>query len=132
MVAPTESELSILRVLWEDGPLTVREVNQALNERGGEDTKAKPIGYTTTLKIMQLMAEKKLVNRDVSSRSHVYRAAVAQERTQKNLLSRFVDRAFGGSRSELVLRALGDGKATAEELEEIKQLIKKLEEDGRP
>ncbi|MGB3800407.1 MAG: BlaI/MecI/CopY family transcriptional regulator [Lewinella sp.] len=129
MLSPTESELNILRVLWDAGPLTVREVNDALNTEAAA-AGDKPIGYTTTLKIMQLMAEKGLVDRDVSSRSHIYRAAVAQERTQRNLLSRFVDRAFGGSRSELILRALGDGEATAAELEEIKQLIKKLEQDG--
>ena len=130
MIAPTESELNILRVLWDAGPLTVREVNDALNHRSAGEASDKPIGYTTTLKIMQLMAEKGLVDRDVSSRSHVYSPAVAQDRTQRNLLSRFVDRAFGGSRSELILRALGDGEATAAELEEIKQLIEKLEQDG--
>ncbi|PPK88114.1 putative transcriptional regulator [Neolewinella xylanilytica] len=129
MIAPTESELSILGVLWEAGPLTVREVNDVLNRQSSGNGE-KPIGYTTTLKIMQLMAEKGLVDRDVSNRSHVYSAAVAQERTQRNLLSRFVDRAFGGSRSELILRALGDGNATTDELQEIKKLIEKLEQDG--
>lgn len=123
-MTPTESELAILQLLWTRGPATVRTVNDALNERGD-----KPTGYTTTLKLMQLMAEKGLVIRDESQRSHVYTAAVAQEKTQKSLLGRFVENAFGGSRSELVLRALGDGKATPEELAEIKRLIDKLEKE---
>lgn len=125
MQAPTESELSILRQLWQSGPLTVREVNDLLN-----DDSDRAIGYTTTLKLMQLMAEKGLVARDTSNRSHVYAAAVAQERTQGKLIDRFVERAFGGSHSELVLRALGNGETTSEELREIKQLIEKLENEG--
>ena len=125
MQAPTESELAILQVLWDRGPQTVRAVNDSLN--GVTD---RPIGYTTTLKIMQLMADKGLVDRDVSNRSHVYAAAVAQERTEKNLLRRFVDRTFGGSRTQLVLRALGEGTPSQEELEEIKKLIEDLEKKG--
>lgn len=126
MQAPTESELAILQVLWDEGPLTVRRVNERLN-----DDAERSIGYTTTLKIMQLMADKGLVNRDVSNRSHVYAAAVAQERTQKNLLRRFVDKAFGGSRTQLVLRALGESNPSAEELQAIKQLIEQLEKGKR-
>ena len=126
MQAPTESELAILQVLWDEGPLTVRRVNERLN-----DDAERPIGYTTTLKIMQLMADKGLVNRDVSNRSHVYAAAVAQERTQKNLLRRFVDKTFGGSRTQLVLRALGESNPSAEELQAIKQLIEQLEKAKR-
>ncbi len=124
--APTESELRILGVLWDAGPLTVREVNDRLNEDRG-----KSIGYTTTLKLMQLMAEKGLVSRDVSSRSHVYTAAVPRKGTQEGLLNRFVNAAFGGSRTELVLRALGNGEASAADLVEIKQLIEKLENGNR-
>ena len=126
MQAPTESELAILQILWDEGPLTVRRVNERLN-----DDAERSIGYTTTLKIMQLMADKGLVNRDVSNRSHVYAAAVAQERTQKNLLRRFVDKAFGGSRTQLVLRALGESNPSAEELQAIKQLIAQLEKGKR-
>ena len=126
MQAPTESELAILQILWDEGPLTVRRVNERLN-----DDAERSIGYTTTLKIMQLMADKGLVNRDVSNRSHVYAAAVAQERTQKNLLRRFVDKAFGGSRTQLVLRALGESNPSAEELQAIKQLIEQLEKGKR-
>ena len=129
-MTPTESELAILHLLWTRGPATVRAVNEALNEANREqDPPDKAIGYTTTLKLLQLMVEKGLVTRDESQRSHIYTAAVAQERTQRSLLGRFVTKTFGGSRSELVLRALGDGQATPEELAEIKQLIQKLEND---
>ena len=129
-MTPTESELAILQVLWTHGPATVRTVNESLNEAvSQQDPPEKAIGYTTTLKLLQLMAEKGLVTRDESQRSHVYTAAVAQERTQRSLLGRFVASTFGGSRSELVLRALGDGQATPEELAEIKRLIEKLEND---
>lgn len=124
MQIPTESELPILRLLWQSGPLTVREVNDRLNEQSD-----KAIGYTTTLKLMQLMAEKGLVTRDTTNRSHVYAAAVPQERTQGTLIDRFVSTAFGGSHSELVLRALGNGEATPEELAKIKQLIAKIEKE---
>jgi predicted transcriptional regulator len=124
-MTPTESELAILQQLWSHGPATVREINERLNERSDKAT-----GYTTTLKLMQLMAEKGLVTRDESQRSHVYTAAVAQEKTQKSLLGKFLDNTFGGSRSELVLRALGDGEATADELAAIKRLIDQLEKEG--
>ena len=130
-MTPTESELAILRVLWQQGPATVRAVNEVLNDPPPPaDPPQRPIGYTTTLKLLQLMAEKGLVTRDESQRSHVYSPAVAEERTQKSLLRRFVDATFGGSRSELVLRALGDGQATPAELAEIKRLIEKLEGDA--
>lgn len=119
---PTDSELVILQVLWANGPCTVREVNEQLNE-----TSSKAIGYTTTLKLMQLMAEKGLVTRDTSSRTHVYVAALPEEKAKGTLLRRFVDNTFGGSASDLVLRALGQGKASAEELEKIKALIADLE-----
>ncbi len=127
MTAPTDAELAILHVLWEYGPLTVRSVNERLNE----EPPPKPIGYTTTLKHLQIMAEKGLVTRDESQRSHVYTAAIAQSATQRTLLGRFVDRAFGGSRSELVLRMLGDEKTSPEELAEIKRLIENLENEDR-
>ncbi len=97
-------------------------VNEQLNT-----TSDKQIGYTTTLKLMQLMAEKGLVSRDTSSRTHVYAAARARESVQKSLLQRFVDSAFGGSAAGLVLRALGDGQTSPAELAEIKRLIEELE-----
>ncbi len=109
-------------MLWASGPHTVREVNERLNAAS-----TKPIGYTTTLKLMQLMAEKGLVTRDTSSRTHVYASALPEEKAKGNLLRRFVDSTFGGSASELVLRALGQGKASPEELAQIKQLIEDLE-----
>ena len=130
-MTPTDSELAILQVLWQNGPATVRAVNEALNAPPPPvEPPERPIGYTTTLKLLQLMTEKGLVTRDERQRSHIYAAAVAEERTQKSLLRRFVENTFGGSRSELVLRALGDGQASPEELAEIKRLIEKLERDA--
>jgi predicted transcriptional regulator len=112
---PTEAELEILRVLWERGPSTVRQVHESLT---GRDT-----GYTTTLKLMQIMADKGLVTRDESSRTHVYTARLSQETTQRQLVSDLVDRAFGGSAAELVLRALSAHRTSDEELLEIRRLI---------
>jgi predicted transcriptional regulator len=112
---PTEAELEILRVLWERGPSTVRQVHESLS---GRDT-----GYTTTLKLMQIMADKGLVTRDESTRTHVYAARLSQESTQRQLVNDLVDRAFGGSAAELVLRALSSHKTSDEELREIRNLI---------
>jgi predicted transcriptional regulator len=113
---PTEAELEILRVLWERGPSTVRQVHESLS--GQRDT-----GYTTTLKLMQIMVDKGLVTRDESSRTHVYTARLSQETTQRQLVNDLVDRAFGGSAAELVLRALSSHRTSAEELAEIRRLI---------
>lgn len=120
---PTDAELAILRVLWERGACTVRQVHEALAAR---DT-----GYTTILKLMQIMADKGLVTRDESARTHVYNARVPQEHTQRQLVNDLVDRAFGGSAAELVLRALSTGKTTDEELREIRRLIDEAREDRR-
>ncbi|MCB0662721.1 MAG: BlaI/MecI/CopY family transcriptional regulator [Saprospiraceae bacterium] len=120
IIRPTDSELEILQVLWENGPQSVRFVNELLNEE-------REVGYTTTLKIMQIMFEKGLVDRDDSSRTHIYRAKVKEEEIQKDLLDKFVDTAFRGSAAQLVMSALGNGKASREELDEIKMLIEKLE-----
>ena len=114
---PTEAELEILRVLWEDGPSTVRQVNARLTSASRE------IGYTTTLNLMQIMAEKGLVTRDESDRTHVYAARASQNQTQRQLVSDLVDRAFGGSAAALVLQALSAHPASAAELEEIQRLI---------
>jgi predicted transcriptional regulator len=111
---PTEMELAILRVLWANGPSTVREVAGALRHRGA---------YTTVLKFLQIMTRKKLVVRDGSSRSHVYRAAHSQERTQRQLVRDLLTRAFDGSAATLVLRALSEARPSAEELQEIRKLI---------
>lgn len=117
---PTEAELEILQVLWQNGPSTVRFVHDELS-------KTKEAGYTTTLKIMQIMAEKGMVEPDKSSRSHVYRALLAEEATQKKLLDRFLDTAFRGSASKLVIQALGSQPASKAELDEIRNLLDKLE-----
>ena len=113
---PTDSELAILRILWERGPATVRQVHEALAET--RDT-----GYTTTLKLMQIMADKGLVERDETARTHVYSAAVNEQQTQRQLVKDLVDRAFGGSAAALVLHALNAEGATAAELKEIRKLI---------
>jgi predicted transcriptional regulator len=120
---PTEAELEILQVLWERRGCTVREVHEALHQRSGT-------GYTTVLKQLQIMHDKGLVDRDEAQRAHVYRAAVSKERTQKRFLADMVKRVFGGSPSRLVLQALGDHKASREELREIRKLLDRLDEDG--
>jgi BlaI family transcriptional regulator, penicillinase repressor len=119
---PTEGELAILRVLWDRGPCTVREVHDSLARK-------LPSGYTTVLKLMQIMSEKGLVRRDESQRAHVYEAAVSEERTQKRLVSDLLERAFAGNASKLVLQALSSTRASDEELAEIRRLLDALEAD---
>lgn len=126
MIKPTDSELNILRLLWVHGPQTVRELNDRLNE-----TADKSIGYTTTLKFLQIMLDKGLVNSDKSSRTHVYNAAVAESDVQAGLLDRIVDQAFRGSATQLILRALGQADTNAEELAAIKALIEQKEKDNQ-
>ena len=120
---PTESELEILSILWNKGPSTVREVNEEMNRN-------KNVGYTTTLKLMQIMTEKGMVERVMDGRMHVYNAVAKQEDAQVRMLDRILETAFGGSASKLVLQALGNHKTSDEELKEIKALIKKLEEEN--
>jgi len=120
---PTEAELRILQVLWEAGPSTVRFVNEQLNEQ-----QEKEIKYTTTLKLMQIMTEKKLLSRNTETRTHVYLAEAVQDDTQKALLKKFVDATFQGSATNLVMQALGNHQTSQEELDEIKALIEKIEE----
>lgn len=122
---PTEAELAILQVLWQHGTCTVREVHEVLHQRDGT-------GYTTALKMLQVMHDKGLVVRDESQRAHVYRAAVTKERTQKRFLSDLLQRVFEGSPSRLVLQALGDHKASREELREIRALLNRLDKDAKP
>ncbi|WKN30503.1 BlaI/MecI/CopY family transcriptional regulator [Porifericola rhodea] len=117
---PTEAELEILQVLWQDGPATVREVHDKLAEK-------RDIGYTTTLKNMQNMVQKGMLSRNEKSRSHIYEASLKQEVTQQMLLDRFMDSAFGGSAMNLVMQALGNRKTSKAELQKIKALINKLE-----
>jgi predicted transcriptional regulator len=122
---PTEAELAILRVLWDLGPATVRQVNERLSA-GRRD-----VGYTTTLKLMQIMADKGLVTRDESDRTHVYTAKASQGQTQRQLVSDLMDKAFGGSASALVLQALNAHPASPAELEEIQRLIAEYKRSGR-
>jgi predicted transcriptional regulator len=119
---PTDAELSILRVLWHRGPSTVRQVNEEL----GEET-----GYTTILKLMQIMTEKGLVVRDESERTHIYKARLAEEETQRQLISDLLDRAFNGSAQKLVLQALSAKKASASDLAEIRKLLDEMERKSR-
>lgn len=119
ILKPTESELEILQILWTKGLATVREVHEDLAQ-------LKDVGYTTTLKLMQIMHEKGLVKRDDSMRTHVYQAAVNKERTQKHLLNKMIDSLFGGSPTQLVIQALGEHKASEEEIEKIQALLNDL------
>jgi BlaI family penicillinase repressor len=117
---PTESELEILQVLWQHGPSTVRFVNDELSKK-------REVGYTTTLKLLQLMLEKVLVLREDSTKTHIYRAAVREEETQGLLLDRFVESAFGGSAMKLVMQALGNRTTSQEELQQIRRLLNDIE-----
>ena len=119
---PTDSELEILQLLWEFGPLTVRELNDKLN-------KERKVGYTTSLKMMQIMTEKGLLARDTGERSHVYSPLLQSEEVQSTMLDHVLKTVFKGNRSKLVLQALGDRDASPEEISEIKSLIQKLEEE---
>ena len=120
---PTDSELAILRVLWERGPSTVRDVHGVLGH-------IKRTGYTTALKLMQIMTDKGLVTRDESRRTHVYTAKRAAEETQKQLVADLMDRAFGGAAQAMVMRALSVKKASKEELKEIRKLVNQLEKQS--
>ncbi len=113
---PTDRELTILRILWDNGPSTVRDVNEAMNE--DQNT-----GYTTTLKLMQIMAEKGLVLRDDSQFKHIYRPALTEEKAQKQLVGDLLDRAFSGSAEKLVMRALSAKKVSATELASIRKML---------
>lgn len=123
LIRPTESELEILQILWTKGIATVREVHEELSQ-------TKEAGYTTTLKLMQIMHEKGIVKRDDSMRTHVYQAAVNKEKTQKHLLGKMIDSLFGGSPTQLVIQALGDEKhkASKEDIEKIQALLNSLKQ----
>jgi len=121
--SPTAAELEILRVLWHRGPSTVRDIHESLRERR--------VGYTTVLKLLQIMTEKGLAKRDESQRAHVYEARAPQDQTERQLVRDLVDRAFGGSSGRLVMQALSSRRATAEELDRIRQLLDQLEGEGQ-
>ena len=117
---PTDGELAVLRVLWDRGPSTVRDVHKALG-------RTRAAGYTSVLKVMQIMHEKGLVARDEAKRSHVYRAAVPREHTQRQIVGDLLERVFGGSARALVLQALSARRAGKEELAEIRKLLDEFE-----
>jgi BlaI family transcriptional regulator, penicillinase repressor len=117
---PTPAELEILRVLWEHGPGTVRDVQERLDER-------RPTGYTTVLKLLQIMTDKALVRRDESARAHVYAAREPQDQTQRQLVRDLLDRAFGGSASQLVMHALSARRTSREELARIREILDRMD-----
>ena len=118
-IKPTESELEILQILWNRGKATVREVHEELSV-------SKESGYTTTLKLMQIMFEKGLVARDDSSKTHIYEPIITRESTQKQMVGKMVTSLFGGSTSSLVMQALGSGATSKEELDEIQKILDNL------
>jgi BlaI family transcriptional regulator, penicillinase repressor len=121
---PTNLELTILRVLWEHGPLSVRDAQKILDA-------TKPTGYTTVLKMLQIMTEKQLVNRDESVRPQVYRPAVSQQQTQRRMVRDLLQRAYGGSVKALVLHALGTSRTSAQTVREIEKLLDDMEGDSK-
>ena len=118
-IKPTEGEMEILQVLWKKDNCTVREVHEDLNK--------KDAGYTTTLKLMQIMHEKGLVTRDTSSKTHIYKALINQEKTQQQLVNKMIDNVFNGSAARLVMQALGNKSASREEIDLIKEYLKNME-----
>ena len=121
---PTDAELEILRVLWQRGPSTVRDVHDTLNE-------IKPSGYTTVLKLMQIMTDKGLVKRDEDQRAHIYEAVAPQEQTQRQLVGDLLERAFDGSATNLVMQALATKKTSAEDLSKIRRLLDEFERGNK-
>jgi predicted transcriptional regulator len=117
---PTDAEIEILQLLWEKGPSSVRDINDSLNAK-------RDVGYTTTLKLMQIMNEKGIVKRDTAARSHIYKAVAKENDTKNNLISDFVKVAFNGSAMSMVMQALGNTSSSQGELDELKSLISKLE-----
>jgi predicted transcriptional regulator len=123
-IKPTESELEILNILWSKGACTVREIHEELE-------KNKDAGYTTTLKLMQIMHEKKMLTRDVTSKTHIYTAAISQEQIQGQIIQRVIDTAFNGSAMQLVMQALGSHKASRDELDQIKAYLDSMEKKNK-
>lgn len=121
---PTESELEILQVLWKHGPCSVRSVNEFLNEK-------REVGYTTTLKIMQLMAEKGILSRDTTLKTHIYSPAIPESDTKNHMIHDFINNAFYGSAMDMVMQVLGNAKATPDELQDLKKLIDDMEKQSK-
>ncbi|MBN1969813.1 MAG: BlaI/MecI/CopY family transcriptional regulator [Candidatus Delongbacteria bacterium] len=119
-VKPTSKELEILKILWDNGPSTVRFINE-------EQNRNEKTGYTTTLKVMQIMYDKGFLDRDESSRSHIYKTKIKESDTKNGLLSNLLNNIFGGSTSKMVLQALGTNETTKEERDQIRELLDKLE-----
>jgi len=122
---PTKSELEILQVLWKHGPSTVRFVNDTLNEM------KRAVQYTSTLKLMQIMAEKQMLSRDESSMKHIYHAAIEEQKTKSALLEKFVDAMYNGSASSLMLQLLGNKKTSKKELQAIKDILARFDKGGK-
>ena len=121
---PTEAELEILQVIWRLGPSIVKSVNQII-------CKNREVGYTTTLKLMQIMFDKGLLNRKRDGKTHIYASAVSQEKTQRQLLDKFVDAAYKGSAMNLVMQLLGNRKSSKKELDQIRDYLDKIESDQK-
>ncbi|PWS26694.1 transcriptional regulator [Pedobacter yonginense] len=117
-IKPTEGEMEILQVLWQKGLATVREVHESLNKKDS--------GYTTTLKLMQIMHEKGMVERDTNQKTHIYKAIVNRDKTEKQLVNKMIDNVFNGSAARLVMQALGNHSASADEIDEIKKYLDSL------
>ncbi len=121
-ITPTAAELEVLNILWKEEPLTVKEIHELISS-------SKSVGYTTTLKIMQKMTTKGLLHRKANGKSHLYYATYKKEETRGRLLDRFIDSAFSGSASSLVMQLLGNKKTSKEELDEIKKIIEQMENE---
>ena len=119
-VKPTDSELQILQILWKSGPSTVKTIHEELS-------KDKDAGYTTTLKIMQIMHEKGILDREKDGRTHIYHARVSKEDTQKQIVKKLLDTTFSGSAAQLVMQALGNHKTSEEELKQIRKFLDNME-----
>lgn len=120
MIQLTNAELEILQILWKNSPLSVKEINDILNKK-------KRTGYTTTLKIMQIMTDKGILGRETEGKKHLYHSKIKEDETQKALLDKFLDKTFMGSAQKLIMKALGSYKSSKEEIEEIRAMLNKIE-----
>ena len=121
---PTDSELEILKVIWSEGPSTVRTVNEKINEK-------REVGYTTTLKIMQIMFEKNMLERTREGKTHIYSSCISEEDTLDEMSRRLLNNVFGGSAKRLVMSVLGNGKSSSAELKEIREYLEKLDKNSK-